>query len=67
MGVGEGLLDTLVQEAVCRQIGNVSRLGSPGTSSYHADNTTIDITDNSPRVPGGGDTIIRLDDLGEID
>src|SRR5712672_1772053 len=60
VGVGEGLLDTLIEEVVCRHIGNVSRVSLASTTDEHANDVTIDITDDRPRVPRGGESTILV-------
>jgi hypothetical protein len=60
VGVGEGLLDTLIEEVVCRHIGNVSRVSLAGTAGEHAEDATVGVTDDRPGVPGGGESAVLV-------
>ena len=56
MGVGEGLLDTLVKEVVWRHVGNVSGVGLADTAGKHAD----DVANDRPGIPEGGESAVLV-------
>src|SRR6266852_1182559 len=60
VGVGEGLLDTLVEEVVRRRIGNVSRIGLADTAGKHSDDAIVSVTDDGPGVPGRGESTVLV-------
>jgi len=60
VGVGEGLLDTLLNPVVWRRIGNVGRVCPAGTAGEDADDATIGVSDDRPRIPGGGESAVLV-------
>ena len=51
VGVGEGLLDTLIKEVIWRCIGNIRSLGRASTTGKHSDNAIVGISNDRPGVP----------------
>lgn len=51
--MGKGLLDTLVEEGICRRIHDIGKVGQASTTGKHADDTIVGVTNDIPRVPRG--------------
>ena len=60
VGVGEGLLDTLLNPVVWRRIGNVSTVCLASTTGEDADDATLGVGDDRPGIPGGGKSAILI-------
>ena len=56
MGIGKGLLDTLVNPVVWRRIRQIGRVRLASTAGEDADDATISVRDGRPGTPRGGET-----------
>jgi hypothetical protein len=60
VGVGEGLLDLLLDPKIRRHVGHVCRVSRAGTAGEQADDTSQPVNDNGPRIPGGGECAVLV-------
>ena len=58
--VGESLLDTLLDPVVWRRIGNIGRVCLASATREDAKDATIGVSDDRPRIPGGGESTVLV-------
>ncbi len=60
VGIGKDRLDTLLNPVVWRQIGHVSIISQACTAGEDADNASLAVSDDGPRIPGGGESVVLV-------
>jgi hypothetical protein len=60
VGVGEGLLDLLLNPEIWCHIGHICRVSRAGTTGEQADDMSQPVNDNGPRIPRGGECTILM-------
>jgi len=60
VGLGEGLLNTLVEPEVRHEVGHVSGHSRAGTAGEHTDDASLPVNDDRPRITWGGECAVSV-------